>query len=146
MSAMPSMVDECHEPRSPIPDSDEELLAECRVETFRAGGPGGQHQNTTESGVRLVHLPTGVRVVARDERSQHRNRSLALERLRERLERREPTRAAPGAHQGSARARSEAARERSGGAARPSGGAGRPIRTVTESAPGRSPFRSDAGA
>lgn len=70
----------------PIPDSDEELLAQCRVETFRAGGPGGQHQNTTESGVRLVHLPTGVRAVARDERSQHRNRALALERLRARLE------------------------------------------------------------
>lgn len=70
----------------PIPDDDDALLAECRVETFRSGGPGGQHQNTTESGVRLVHLPTGMRVVARDERSQHRNRKLALERLRERLE------------------------------------------------------------
>lgn len=69
-----------------IPDDDEALLAECRVETFRAGGPGGQHQNKAESAVRLVHLPTGERVVARDERSQHRNRSLALTRLRERLE------------------------------------------------------------
>ncbi len=56
------------------------------METFRAGGPGGQHQNTTESGVRLVHLPTDVRVEARDERSQHRNKKLALARLRERLE------------------------------------------------------------
>ena len=55
-----------------IPDSDEQLLAECRVETFRAGGPGGQHQNATESGVRLVHLPSGLRAVAREERSQHR--------------------------------------------------------------------------
>ena len=70
----------------PIPDSDEELLSQCRVDTFRAGGPGGQHQNTTDSGVRLVHLPTGLRVTARDERSQHRNRALALERLRARLE------------------------------------------------------------
>jgi protein subunit release factor A len=69
-----------------IPSDDEALLAQCRVETFRAGGPGGQHQNVTESAVRLVHLPTGVRVVAREERSQHRNRALALERLRERLE------------------------------------------------------------
>ena len=69
-----------------IPESDEELLAECRVETFRAGGPGGQHQNVTESAVRLVHLPTGVRVSARDERSQHRNRALALERLRAKLQ------------------------------------------------------------
>ena len=70
----------------PIPDDDDALLAECRVETFRSGGPGGQHQNVTESGVRLVHLPTGVRVVSREERSQHRNRERALARLRERLE------------------------------------------------------------
>ena len=68
------------------PDDDEALLAQCRVETFRAGGPGGQHQNVTESGVRLVHLPTGVRVVAREERSQHHNRALALQRLREKLD------------------------------------------------------------
>ena len=73
-------------PLIPIPESDDGLLAECRVETFRAGGPGGQHQNRTESGVRLVHLPTDVRVTAREERSQHRNRALALKRLRERLE------------------------------------------------------------
>lgn len=69
----------------PIPESDEELLAECRVETFAAGGPGGQHQNRTESAVRLVHVPSGIRVVAREERSQHRNRVRALERLREAL-------------------------------------------------------------
>jgi protein subunit release factor A len=69
----------------PVPESDDDLLDECRVETFRAGGPGGQHQNTTESGVRLVHLATGIRVTAREERSQHRNRAKALERLRERL-------------------------------------------------------------
>jgi protein subunit release factor A len=67
---------------SDIPESDDELLAQCRVETFRAGGAGGQHQNRTDSAVRLVHLPTGVRVVAREERSQHRNRAKALERLR----------------------------------------------------------------
>jgi protein subunit release factor A len=69
-----------------IPDDDEALLAQCRVETFRSGGPGGQHQNVTESGVRLVHLPTGIRVVSREERSQHRNRARALARLREKLE------------------------------------------------------------
>src|SRR5690606_33209302 len=76
------------EPAVTVPESDEALLAECRVETFRAGGPGGQHQNTTESAVRLVHLPTGTRVVARDERSQRRNRALALGRLRRALEER----------------------------------------------------------
>jgi len=69
-----------------IPVDDEALLAQCRVETFRSGGPGGQHQNVTESGVRLVHLPTGLRATAREERSQHRNRALALRRLREKLE------------------------------------------------------------
>jgi protein subunit release factor B len=67
---------------------DDALLAECRIETFRAGGPGGQHQNKTESGVRLTHVPTGVTVTARDARSQHRNRRLALARLREALEER----------------------------------------------------------
>jgi len=69
-----------------IPEDDEALLAQCRVDTFRAGGPGGQHQNVTESAVRLVHLPTGVRATAREERSQHRNRALALRRLRQKLE------------------------------------------------------------
>ena len=69
-----------------IPDSDEALLAECRIETFRAGGPGGQHQNKSETGVRIVHVPTGVRAIARDERSQLRNRALALARLRVKLE------------------------------------------------------------
>ncbi len=50
-------------------------------ETFRAGGPGGQHQNTTDSAVRATHRPTGLAAVAREERSQHRNKALALERL-----------------------------------------------------------------
>jgi protein subunit release factor A len=70
----------------PVPESDEDLLAECRVDTFMSGGKGGQHQNRTESGVRLVHLPTGVVVSSRKERSQHRNKEIALARLRERLE------------------------------------------------------------
>ncbi|NNF39187.1 MAG: peptide chain release factor-like protein [Gemmatimonadetes bacterium] len=61
------------------------------MQTFRAGGKGGQHQNATESGVRLIHRPTGIRVESRGERSQHRNRSIALERLRARLEERSHT-------------------------------------------------------
>ena len=72
----------------PIPETDEELLSQCRVETFMAGGKGGQHQNRTESGVRLVHLATGVRVSSRAQRSQYRNKSIALDRLRKRLEER----------------------------------------------------------
>ena len=72
----------------PVPQSDEELLSQCRVETFMSGGKGGQHQNRTESGVRLVHIPTGVVVTSREERSQYRNKSIALQRLREKLEER----------------------------------------------------------
>lgn len=72
--------------RAALALSDQKLLSDCEVDTFRSGGPGGQHQNVTESGVRLVHLPTGITAVARDERSQHRNRQLALRRLREKLE------------------------------------------------------------
>jgi peptide chain release factor len=55
--------------------------SDVRFETFRAGGPGGQHQNKTESAVRAVYIRTGLSVVARDGRSQHRNRALALSRL-----------------------------------------------------------------
>lgn len=55
--------------------------AQVRFETMRAGGPGGQHQNTTDSAVRAVHVPTDLAATARDGRSQHQNRKLALERL-----------------------------------------------------------------
>ena len=64
---------------------EEALLAECREEFFVGGGPGGQHRNKTASGVRLVHLPTGLLVTATERRSQAQNRGAALERLRERL-------------------------------------------------------------
>lgn len=56
-------------------------MSDIRFEAMRAGGPGGQHQNKTESAVRAVHGPTGLSVVARDGRSQHRNKAIALERL-----------------------------------------------------------------
>jgi protein subunit release factor B len=68
-----------------IPESDEALLAECDVQTFRAGGPGGQHQNVTDSAVRLKHLPTGLTVTCRAQRSQHLNKVDALRRLRLKL-------------------------------------------------------------
>jgi peptide chain release factor len=61
---------------------------DVRFDTLRAGGPGGQHQNTTDSAVRAVHGPTGLAVVARSERSQHRNKAAALARLAAMLEQR----------------------------------------------------------
>ena len=73
---------------TPWTRSDADLLRHCRVDTFRSGGPGGQHQNKVESGIRLTHLPTGVVIVSRKHRSQHRNRQEALRRLRAELERR----------------------------------------------------------
>ncbi len=63
------------------------LEREVQVEVFRASGPGGQHVNKTESALRLRHLPSGVVVTAQDSPSQHRNREIAFERLRERLAR-----------------------------------------------------------
>jgi peptide chain release factor len=55
--------------------------ADVRFEAFSAGGPGGQHQNKTASAVRAVHNPTRLAVVAREGRSQHRNKVIALKRL-----------------------------------------------------------------
>src|SRR5687768_5095769 len=63
----------------------DELVRQCVVETMRASGPGGQHRNKTESGVRLRHGPTGVVAQAFERRSQHENRAVALRRLRERI-------------------------------------------------------------
>lgn len=58
---------------------------DIEMETFMSGGPGGQHQNKTASGVRLRHLPTGVVAESRSERSQHKNRKLAMNMLKARL-------------------------------------------------------------
>ena len=60
-------------------------LRRIRWETMRASGPGGQHVNRTESVVRLTDLSTGIQVTASEERSQHRNRALALARLARRI-------------------------------------------------------------
>ncbi len=58
-----------------------DLLKDIRYETFTPGGPGGQHANKTSSAVRAVHIPTGLSAIAREHRSQLRNRELALARL-----------------------------------------------------------------
>lgn len=70
-----------------LPESDEDLLRECEMDTFRSSGPGGQHVNKTESAVRLKHLPSGLVVTSSQERSQHRNRAICLKKLRERVRR-----------------------------------------------------------
>lgn len=70
-----------------LPEADEDLLRECEIDTFRSSGPGGQHVNKTESAVRLRHLPSGVVVSSQQERSQHRNKALCLQKLRAKVER-----------------------------------------------------------
>jgi peptide chain release factor 2 len=59
--------------------------SDIEMETFMSGGPGGQHQNKTASGVRLRHLPSGLAVECRSERSQHKNRKTAMSMLKARL-------------------------------------------------------------
>jgi len=105
--------------------ADDALLAECEETFFVGSGPGGQHRNKTESGVRLSHPPTGVTVTATERRSQLQNRGAALERLRARLEAlahqprvRRPTRATRGSQERRLQTKKRAGRkkaERRGG-------------------------------
>ncbi len=66
----------------------ERLAEQCEAQAFRATGPGGQCVNTTDSAVRMTHMPTGITVVSRESRSQYRNRQLCLQKIREELARR----------------------------------------------------------
>ncbi len=64
----------------------EELEKECKIEFIRASGPGGQHRNRRETGVRITHIPTNTVVLATERRSQSRNLDEAFSRLEARLD------------------------------------------------------------
>ena len=68
------------------PTDRDSLERDCDLEFFIASGPGGQHRNKVETGVRLTHRPSGITVIATERRSQHANREVAYERMAVRLE------------------------------------------------------------
>ena len=68
-----------------ISESDDSFLSECKIETFRSNGKGGQHANKTESAVRITHIKSGIQAMCQDERSQHLNKIKCIKELRLRI-------------------------------------------------------------
>jgi len=80
-----------------LPENDDDLLAQCRVDTYRSSGSGGQHVNVTDSAVRLTHVPTGLIVTSQKGRSQYYNKLDCISKLRalvDKLNYRQPKRLA----------------------------------------------------
>lgn len=90
----------------------ESLERDCDVEFFVAGGPGGQHRNKVETGVRLTHRPSGLVVTATERRSQSANREAAFERMAEKLEARQKVRKARRATKPSAASKQQRVKEK----------------------------------
>lgn len=78
-SARSQNVSACEHPSS-LPES--KLLEDCEIQRTRASGPGGQHRNKTETAIQITHLPTGLKALAYERRSQEENRKAAVFRLR----------------------------------------------------------------
>lgn len=69
-----------------LPESDDDLLSLCEIETYRSSGKGGQNVNKTDSAVRLTYLPANIVITCQEERSQYLNKMRCIEKLREKVE------------------------------------------------------------
>lgn len=69
-----------------LPQNDRDLIKECKLESFKSSGAGGQHVNKTESAIRLTHIPSGIVTFSQQERSQYLNKKICLDKLRKKID------------------------------------------------------------